>query len=42
MVDFLKSRLTSASSKKPLMIDLRKILLTSVMFKGNVIARISC
>ena len=42
MVDFLKSRLTSAASKKPLMIALRKITLTSVMFKDNVIVRISC
>jgi len=29
----LKSRFTSLSSKKPLMIALRKIMLTSVIFK---------
>jgi hypothetical protein len=42
MVDFLKSRFRSSSSKKPLMIALRKIMLTSVMFKDNVTVRISC
>ena len=34
--DFLKSSFTSSSSKKLLMIDLRKILLASMMFNGNV------
>jgi len=42
MIDFLKSRCISLSSKKPLMIALRKIMLTSVMFKDNMTIRISC
>jgi hypothetical protein len=36
MFDFLKSSFTSSSSKKLLMIDLRKILLASMMFNGDV------
>ena len=41
MFDFLKSRFRSSSSKKPLMMDLRKILLISVMFNYKIIVRIS-